>query len=63
MKRMNTNKWFTLLMLLISPVLAIAQAPPPPPGVPLDFGLSALIAGCVGYGVVKMRGDNKDLEE
>ena len=40
-----------------------AQAPPPPPGVPLDFGLSALIAGCVGYGVVKMREKNQESGE
>jgi len=34
--------------------IASAQAPPPP-GVPLDFGLSALVAVCVGYGAYRTK--------
>lgn len=47
-----------MALLLIVPELAFGQAPPPP-GVPFDFGLSALIAATVGYGAMKMR-KNKD---
>lgn len=42
-------------LLFILPSISYAQGPPPPPGVPLDFGLSALIAGCIGYGALKMK--------
>lgn len=43
-------------LLLIVPTVVFGQAPPPP-GVPFDFGLSALIAATVGYGAIKMRKD------
>ena len=46
----------TVVLLFISNV-SFGQAPPPP-GVPLDFGLSGLIALCVGYGAYKNK--NKD---
>ena len=59
MKLLSNNKALALLLATISPILALSQAPPPPPGVPLDFGLSAFIVGCVGYGVVKMKEKNK----
>jgi len=54
----NNNFNLYILLLLISLGLSVdllAQGPPPPPGVPLDFGLSAFIAACVGYGIFKMK--------
>lgn len=47
-------------LLLILPSISYAQGPPPPPGVPLDFGLSALIAGCIGYGAFKMKNKSQN---
>lgn len=32
---------------------------PPPPGVPIDFGISALIAACIGYGAINISNKNK----
>ena len=59
MKNRNLLEGILLMaLLLIVPELAFGQAPPPP-GVPFDFGLSALIAATVGYGAMKMR-KNKD---
>ena len=65
MSKMRTNHKTTcklvvlLLLILVGlPIDLFAQGPPPPPGVPLDFGLSALIVGCVTYGVVQMKKDN-----
>ena len=54
---MKNSKWSTYLIvsflfILISNHNAFAQAPPPP-GVPLDFGLSVVAAICVGYGAYK----------
>lgn len=43
---------FTILMLLIGIQVAVAQAPPPP-GVPIDGGISAVVALCIGYGVYR----------
>ncbi|NQY11185.1 MAG: hypothetical protein HRT71_16940 [Flavobacteriales bacterium] len=43
---------FTLLVMLVFALTEVfAQGPPAPPGVPLDFGVTALILACVGYGV------------
>jgi hypothetical protein len=57
---------FTLLMILGTTIVSIAQCPDPEnpdcggadpggPGVPLDGGVSLLIAGGVSYVAVKMR--------
>ncbi len=54
----NTKFSLAVILFVISLGLSLdlfAQGPPPPPGVPLDFGLSAFIAACVGYGIVKMK--------
>jgi len=54
----NTKFSLTVILFIISLGLSLdvfSQGPPPPPGVPLDFGLSAFIAACVGYGIVKMK--------
>lgn len=56
-KRINFLKpLFAIIGMFALNMEAFCQgAPPPPPGVPLDFGLSAAIAACVGYSVHKMR--------
>jgi hypothetical protein len=51
--------FFITNVLLFFPLELLAQGPPPPPGVPLDFGLSALIAACLGYGVKRVYDSNK----
>lgn len=48
----------TCLLIVGLSSSVLAQGPPPPPGVPLDFGISLFVAGCVGYGAVSMK--NKD---
>ena len=55
---MKNSKFKTIATLLIvgfilSPAALLAQAPPPP-GVPIDFGISGLVAACVGYGYYKL---------
>jgi len=47
------------IILCSFPQDIFAQGPPPPPGVPLDFGLFAFLACCVGYGVSKLKERNK----
>lgn len=58
---------FTLLLIFGITIVSFAQCPDPlnpdcgdadpggPPGVPLDGGVSLLIAGGIGYVAVKMR--------
>ena len=50
---------FTVIFLFLLPNTLLAQGPPPPPGVPIDGGVSLLVAAAVGYGVVKMRQKNQ----
>jgi hypothetical protein len=47
------------IILCSVPQDIFAQGPPPPPGVPLDFGLFAFLACCVGYGVKKLKDKSK----
>jgi hypothetical protein len=50
---------FTLVVLLNNVALA---GPPAPPGVPIDGGLSALIALGVGYGAKQLlQNENEEL--
>ncbi len=57
MKNQQIFKGVMLMtLLLVVPTVVFGQAPPPP-GVPFDFGISALIAATVGYGAMKMRKD------
>ena len=58
--RNNVNRIILTISSLMMSFEVFAQGPPPPPGVPLDFGISALIAACVGYGVVKMKKNKED---
>ncbi|MDB4533961.1 hypothetical protein N9242_03745 [Vicingaceae bacterium] len=58
---LKINSYRKIISLIISLLFIgidlFAQGPPPPPGqgVPLDFGISALIAACIGYGAVKLK--------
>lgn len=56
LQNVNVKMIAALVVALASTSELFAQAPPPP-GVPLDFGISALVAACIGYGVVKMDKD------
>lgn len=49
---------FALLFVLQPQLFA---APPPPPGVPIDGGLSFLVVAAVGYGATKFH--KKEAEE
>ena len=62
---LKLNKLLRITLLLGSMVLlantAFAGPPiPPDPGVPVDGGLSILIAAGVGYGVNKLRKNNSN---
>lgn len=56
----NAHRIILIISSLVMSFEVFAQGPPPPPGVPLDFGISALIAACIGYGVVKMKKNKED---
>ena len=49
----------SLATAFLSPILALAQDPGPGPDVPIDGGLSLLVAAGVGYGVKKIREERK----
>ena len=53
--------YITLLMLICMalPMITLAQAPPDPEDVPIDGGLSLLIAAGAAYGAKKYR-DHKN---
>ena len=44
-----------LLLVIISPLFAMAQDPGPCPDCPIDGGLALLIAAGAGYGIKKYR--------
>lgn len=55
-------KSFLFVVVLLTVTIVFAQTPsapnrtpPPPPGVPIDGGLFALIGVAVGYGLKKLR--------
>lgn len=50
----------TIIIFLGSYNYAIA-GPPPPPGVPIDGGVSILAAAAIGYGAYKMRKRKEEL--
>jgi hypothetical protein len=46
---------FTIVGMVLTAAFALAAPPPAPPSpVPIDGGLSLLVAGCVGYGAKKI---------
>lgn len=65
----NTARLLPLVLLvgiLFFPVLLHAQAPPDPggdPDVPVDGGLSILLAAGIGYGVKKIHDQRKGKSE
>ena len=57
--------YITLLMLICMalPMITLAQAPPDPDDVPIDGGLSLLVAAGAAYGVKKYREHKKKHNE
>ena len=57
--------YITLLMLICMalPMITLAQAPPDPDDVPIDGGLSLLVAAGAAYGVKKYREHKKKNSE
>ncbi len=57
MKNRNTFKIFLMLAILLLPCLLFAQdnVPGDPDNVPIDGGLSLLIAAGLGYGANKLK--------
>ncbi|HKL35699.1 MAG TPA: hypothetical protein VJ899_05370 [Salegentibacter sp.] len=66
--RVEGKKILVITMLLFTPLMLVAQevhppppdnivmgTPPPPPGLPIDFGISALIAAGLGLGIHHIR--------
>lgn len=53
------KKLASLLLLLLFPLIMIAQGtvpgPPPPPGLPIDSGLLFLFIAGIAYGVKKVK--------
>ena len=55
MNKMNQLTAFVFLILIIVSNQSLFAQAPPPPGVPIDFGLSGLIGSAIAYGVYKFR--------
>ena len=57
--------YITLMMLLFIaiPMITLAQGPPDPDDVPIDGGLSLLVAAGAAYGVKKYRNYKKKHDE
>lgn len=51
-----------LLLVLLIPTIVFAQGPPDPNDVPIDGGLSVLLAAGAAYGVKKYRDYKKNVE-
>jgi hypothetical protein len=51
----------TTIALLFVLCPQLFAAPPPPPGVPIDGGISFLIIAAVGYGASKMTKDSENV--
>jgi len=63
MKKGDIYRILILLCCIILPLLTLAQGPPDPGDVPIDGGLSLLLAAGVGYGVKKYRDGRKKKDE
>ena len=57
-KRILIYRLLIIICCISIPLITLAQGPPDPQDVPIDGGLSLLLAAGVGYGVKKYR-DNK----
>lgn len=66
--RLEVKKTFLIILILSAPTIVFAQGDvhppppdsivmdtPPPPGLPIDFGISALIAAGLGLGIHHLR--------
>lgn len=53
----NVVRMAIIAGLLLTSQTQVWAGPPGPPGVPLDAGVSFLIAAAVGYGVKTMAGE------
>ncbi|MEZ5028712.1 MAG: hypothetical protein R2765_07990 [Ferruginibacter sp.] len=51
-----------LLLVLLIPTIVFADGPPDPNDVPIDGGLSVLLAAGAAYGVKKYRDYKKNVE-
>lgn len=63
------KRLFLIILILLTPAIALAQdkvhppspdnivmdGTPPPPGLPIDLGISALIAAGLGLGIHQLR--------
>ena len=57
-KSIPTPITFALIFVCCPQLFA---APPPPPGVPIDAGISVLIVAAVGYGATKMSKNKNEI--
>jgi hypothetical protein len=63
MKRSTFNILLIVLICITIPMITLAQGPPDPNDVPVDGGLSLLIAAGAAYGVKKYRDNKRKGEE
>ena len=63
MKKPILYQLLFLMICMIVPMLTFAQGPPDPNDIPIDGGLSLLLAAGVGYGVKKYRAGKKKEED
>ncbi len=62
-QHMNKSTFLTLGVILVSSAFSALLATPLPPDpslIPIDGGVSLLVAACVGYGVKKIYDSRKD---
>jgi hypothetical protein len=52
-------RYLTIICFVLVLCPQLFAAPPPPPGVPIDGGISFLIVAAVGYGASKMSKEEK----
>jgi hypothetical protein len=57
MNRIYQTLGITALLISVSQV---AMAAPPPTGVPIDGGISLVLAACAGYGAKKLHDSKKN---
>ena len=57
----NSIRTITTIAFIFVMCPQLFAAPPPPPGVPIDAGLSVLIIAAVGYGATKITKDQNKL--
>lgn len=63
LKNIKTAFVLSIICCLVLPLAMYAQGPPDPQDVPIDGGLSLLLAAGAAYGVKKYRDGKKKQEE